>query len=178
MDHIEPSFRVLDVACGTGALALTMAGKASHVTGIDLSEENIAAANRSARRSGKTNIRFEIRDAGDLSCYVDKQFDLAVTSMAIHQFDPDIAVLVLSEMKRIARRLVITDYSQPMPRSWGRSVAWGIERLAGGDHYRNFRLYMQLGGIHHFTRKAGIIMTSEVIRGGGVFIVAYCKGDI
>ena len=47
----------------------------------------------------------------------------------------------------------------------------GIERLAGGEHYRNFRTYMQLGGIHHFTRQTGITAVSKVIRGGGVFVV-------
>jgi hypothetical protein len=96
---------------------------------------------------------------------------MAVTSMAVHQFDSDLAVKVLAEMKRIARRVLIVDYNHPMPRGWGRSVAWGIERIAGGEHYRNFRSYMRLGGIHHFTRQAGIAVVSEVIRAGGVFVV-------
>jgi 2-polyprenyl-3-methyl-5-hydroxy-6-metoxy-1,4-benzoquinol methylase len=174
--HVEPSHRILDVACGTGALALAMACKAGHVTGIDLSKENIAAAKQTARRRGADNVIFELRDAGDLSCYARNEFDIAVTSMAVHQFDADLAVKILAEMRRIARTLILADYNHHMPRGWGRSVAWGIERLAGGDHFRNFRTYMQRGGIHHFARQAGIILVSEVIRGGGVFVVAVSEG--
>jgi len=36
---ILPGEKVIDIACGTGALSLTMARNAGHVTGIDLSED-------------------------------------------------------------------------------------------------------------------------------------------
>ena len=147
------------------------ANKAGHVTGIDLLEEHIAAAQQTARRRRVDNVAFELRDAEDLSCYADDAFDIAVTSMAVHQFDADLAVKVLIQMKRVARRLIIADYNHHMPHWWGGSVAWGIERMAGGDHFRNFRTYMMLGGIHYFIRQAGIRLKTEDIRGGGVFVV-------
>jgi SAM-dependent methyltransferase len=170
--HLRPSDDILDVACGTGALATIMARKARHITGIDLSDEYIAAAQCRIGRKGIKNVIFEVRDAGNLSDYENKQFDLAVTSMAVHQFDSSLAVKILAEMKRIAARVIIADYNHHMPRRWGRSVAWSIEYLAGGDHYRNFRTYMRLGGIHYFARQSGIYILSEEIRGGGVFLVA------
>jgi len=169
--YVKPDDRVIDIACGTGALALAMAGRAGHVTGIDLAEGNITAAKQSARRRGADNVIFELRDAGDLSYYADNAFDLAVTSMAVHQFDAGLAVKILTEMKRIARRLIIADYNHHMVRGWGRPMAWGIERMAGGDHYRNFKTYMQRGGIHHFAKLAGITLNELEIRGGGVFVV-------
>jgi SAM-dependent methyltransferase len=172
--HVEPSHRVIDIACGTGALALAIARKASHVTGIDLSEEAIAAAQRTADRRGTGNVLFETRDAGDLSCFRSGEFDIAVTSMAVHQFDAGIALKILSEMRRISRRVIIIDYNHLMPGGWRRSTAWGMEFLAGGDHYRNFRIFMQRGGISHFIGLAEMTLTSEVIRGGGVFVVARC----
>jgi len=170
--HIRPSLRVIDVACGSGALAIAIAQKARLVTGIDLSDENIAAAKREARRRRIENVLFEVRDAGSLSLYTDKEFDIALTSMAVHQFNADLAVRILAEMKRIARQVIIADYNHHMPRGWGRSLARTIERMAGGEHYRNFRTYMQLGGIHYFTRQSGITLISEVVRGRGVFVVA------
>jgi SAM-dependent methyltransferase len=163
--------RVLDIACGTGALALTLAEKAVHVTGIDLNEESIAAARMSARRRETSNVLFEVKDASDLSCYGDKSFDVALTSMAVHQFDADLAIKILMEMKRIAYRVIVVDYNHHMPVGWGRRVAWGIERFAGGEHYRNFRVYMKKGGMHYFAREAAIKVKSEVLRGGGVFVV-------
>ncbi len=102
-EHSKASDRVLDIACGTGALALALAKKAAHVTGIDLSADNIAAARRTSRRKGIANTLFEVHDASDLSCYRDNEFDVAVTSMAIHQFNAALAVKILSEMHRIAR---------------------------------------------------------------------------
>jgi len=174
--HVEPAHRVLDVACGTGALALAIAGKARHVTGIDLSEEVIAVAQRMARRRGTGNVLFETRDAADLSCYTSNEFDIAITSMAVHQFDASVAVKILAGMRRISRRVIIIDYNHQMPRGWRRSLAWGIERMAGGEHYRNFRVYTEKGGIHFFAREAWMSISSEELRGGGVFVVARCDG--
>ncbi|MBN1415202.1 MAG: class I SAM-dependent methyltransferase [Bacteroidales bacterium] len=177
LEHVEPSHHVLDVACGTGALALVMACRARRVTGIDLSAGHILAARRMAWRRGLTNAVFELRDAGNLSCYTDKEFDLAVTSMAVHQFNADLSVRVLSEMKRIANRIMIIDYNHHLPRGWGRSVIWGIERFAGCEHYRNFRTYMRNGGIHYVCRQAGIKLSSEVMKSGGVFVIALSDTD-
>jgi ubiquinone/menaquinone biosynthesis C-methylase UbiE len=172
LEHVEPSLRVLDIACGTGALAIAIAQKAGHVTGIDLSEEAIAAARRMAQRRGINNVTFAVHDAGDLSLYAENEFDIAVTSMAIHQFDAELAVKILIGMKRVARRLILVDYNHHMQHGWRRSLAWAIERLTRGDHYRNFRIYIKKGGILYFARQAGINLKSLEIKGGGVFVVA------
>jgi ubiquinone/menaquinone biosynthesis C-methylase UbiE len=174
VEHIDPSHRVIDVACGTGALSLAMAEKARHVTGIDLSEDMIITAQRTAQRRGATNVSFRLHDASDLSRYRDGEFDLAVTSMAIHQFETQLAIKILAEMKRISGRVIIADYNQNMPAGLSRRIAWGIERMAGGDHYRNFRVYMQNGGAGWFVKQAGMMVVSEKVR-GGVFAVLKCE---
>jgi len=172
--NIEASDRVLDIACGTGSLSLAMAKKAEFATGIDLSEEIIATANRSAKRNGVKNVKFEYRDASDLTCYKDNEFDIAVTSMAIHQFDADLAIRILMEMKRIASKQIIVDYNYPMPKGFSCALANGIEKLAGGDHYRNFRVYMSKGGIRYFLKQSGLSDKSSVLRGNGVFVIVVC----
>jgi SAM-dependent methyltransferase len=172
--HVNRGEKVIDIACGTGALAIEIAGKAGSVTAIDIDTEGIDAAVRTARRIGLANVSFKVLDASDLSCFADKSFDTAVTSMAIHQFDYELALKILREMKRIAGRVIIADYNYPMPQGWGRRIARGIERIAGGDHYRNFRVYMNKGGIPHFTEKAGLTVKSEAVRGSGVFVVVMC----
>ena len=173
-DQVEPSHHVIDVACGTGALSLAMAEKAMHVTGIDLSEDMIITAQRTAQRRGATNVSFELHDASDLSGYRDGEFDLAVTSMAIHQFEAELAIIILAEMKRISHRVIIADYNHNMPAGLSKRIAWGIERMAGGDHYRNFRIYMQNGGAPWFAKQAGMKIVSETVR-GGVFAVLKCE---
>jgi ubiquinone/menaquinone biosynthesis C-methylase UbiE len=175
LDNIDPSHRVIDVACGTGSLSLAIAGKAKSVTGIDLSEEMIGTASRSAKRRGITNVIFELRDASHLTEFKKDEFDVAVTTMAIHQFDAELAVKILSEMKRIASKVVIVDYNHPMPKGFSRSLAYGIERIAGGDHYRNFAVYMKKEGISYFTKRSGLLINSQHVRGNGVFLVSVCE---
>jgi len=170
--HIGPSDRIIDVACGTGALTMAMARSAAYVTGIDLSEDMIITARRAAERRGITNVTLELHDASDLSCYADKEFDVAVASMAMHQFEAGLAVKIFAEMGRIAKSVIIADYNSPMRRNIPAALSWSIEYMAAGDHYRNFRIYMQKGGISWLAEQAGLAIDTTATRGGGVFVVA------
>ena len=137
----------------------------------DRSEDMIITARRAARKGGTTNITFEMLDATDLSCYPDNNFDVAVSTMAMHQFDPETGIKVLREIKRLARRIIIADYNCPMrpgPAAW---LAYLIEYIAGGDHYRNFRQYMINGGLNKLAEEAGLSISSLGKKGSGVFIV-------
>lgn len=168
---IQPGEKVIDIACGTGALSLAMARHAGHVTGIDFSDDMISTARRTAQRRRIANVSFELLDATDLSCYPDLSFDVAVSTLAMHQFEPETAVKVLEEMRRLAKRIIVADYNCPMtpgPAAW---LAWGIERAARGDHYRNFGKYMARGGLSRLAAEAGLAITSGVNRGEGVFTI-------
>lgn len=62
---VEPGHRVLDVATGTGWVALAaaaMAGPRGTVVGIDLSPGMIARAREKARRRGLSNVAFRLGD--------------------------------------------------------------------------------------------------------------------
>ena len=173
--RIGPADRVIDIACGTGALTMAMARRALHVTGIDISEDMIITARRTSERRGINNITLELHDASDLSCYDDNQFDMAVASMAMHQFEAGLAVKILAEMGRIAKRVIIADYNCPMRRNLSAAAAWSIEYMAAGDHYRNFVIYMKNGGMPWLAGKAGLNTEAVEVRGGGVFLVVQAK---
>ncbi|MCU0461059.1 MAG: class I SAM-dependent methyltransferase [Bacteroidales bacterium] len=175
LEAIDPSATVIDIACGPGTLSLAMAQKANHVTGIDLDEKLISYASGTAGKKGIWNVSFALHDASDLSVYHDKKFDIAVTSMAIHQFPEDLAVKVLREMKRIAGKVIIADYNSPMPPGFSRTIAYGIERITKGDHHKNFRKYISRGGIGWFTAAAGLEIRSTIMKGNGVFTVVVCN---
>lgn len=174
LEAVDPSATVIDIACGPGTLSLAMAQKANHVTGIDLDEKLISFATGTARKKGIWNASFEVHDASDLSVYRDHAFDIAVTSMAVHQFPEELAVKVLREMKRIAGKVIIADYNYPMPPGFSRSIAYGIERITKGDHHKNFINYMSRGGIGWFADTAGLEIKSTTIKGNGVFTVVVC----
>ena len=173
--NITDSAKVIDIACGTGKLAMYISGKAGQVTGIDLDEKLIRYAHSRAKNKGLSNLTFKVQDATDLSVYNEGEFDIAVTSMAVHQFKEDLAINILREIKRISRKVIIADYNCPMPTGFSRSFAYCIERIASGDHHRNFMNYMSRGGISWFAGSAGLTIQSSEIRGNGVFTVAVCK---
>ncbi len=175
--RIDPEERVIDIACGPGTLAIDIARRANSVTAVDIEKDLINYASRRAARKGIANASFKVLDASDLSCFADNEFDVAVTSMAVHQFEPALAIKILYEMKRIASRVIIADYNCPMPAGIYRSVAYGIEKFAGGDHYRNFRNYMKAGGMEYFAREAGLSLISSEIRGGGVLSISVLIGQ-
>jgi len=173
--EINPGDTVLDIASGTGSLALSISQIAVEVTGIDLSEEMVDLANRMAGKRNKENIEFMLKDASDLSLFKEDDFNVAVTSMAIHQFDPSLAVRILKEMQRIARKVIIMDYNHPIRKIIPRVVVLAIERIAGGDHYRNFRNYNSEGGLDYFIQKAGLTLRKEKLSKGATFRIVVCE---
>jgi cyclopropane-fatty-acyl-phospholipid synthase len=64
---LEPGMKVLDIGCGWGGLALTLAQTAGvDVTGLTLSKEQLAVANDRARAMGLADrVRFHLRDYRD-----------------------------------------------------------------------------------------------------------------
>ncbi|MDW8290988.1 MAG: methyltransferase domain-containing protein [Armatimonadota bacterium] len=68
--------RVLDLACGTGNVAMRLAKLGYEVWGVDLSAPMVAEARRKAEEEG-LNIHYEVQDAAQLQLPV--QFDLVVS---------------------------------------------------------------------------------------------------
>lgn len=91
--------RVLDVACGTGVVALTAARKGATVSGLDLSPALIERARKNADIAGAT-IDFTEGDAEALP-YPDGAFDVVLSQFG-HIFAPRPAVVV-REMLRVLR---------------------------------------------------------------------------
>ena len=172
---IEPGQRVLDVACGHGTMALmTGLEKGCEVTGIDLEASKIAEARKAAAKKGLDNLRFLVMDATDLSPFGEKSFDVAVTSMAIHQFSPALGLQVLKEMKRVAHTVIVADYAWPLPGNLYGRLAKVIEWIAGGEHYRNFKLYQRNRGLDTLLEQAGLQGAERYRQGKGTMEVSLC----
>ena len=167
--------KIIDIACGPGTLATMFAENRVMTTAVDLDEDFIGYANELAEKKGMSNLRFEIRDASDLSVFKNGEFDVAVTSMSVHQFDAELAVSILTEMKRIAGMVVVGDYNYPLPSNYAGFLAKMIEWMAGGEHHSNFRTYNKLGGLNHFISTAGLNAERSSVRGNGVFRVIACR---
>jgi ubiquinone/menaquinone biosynthesis C-methylase UbiE len=74
---ITPGIRVLDVACGTGNLAIPAAKAGAIVTGVDIAPNLLEQARARATREG-VQVQFDEGDAEQLP-YPDAAFDLVVS---------------------------------------------------------------------------------------------------
>jgi ubiquinone/menaquinone biosynthesis C-methylase UbiE len=97
---LHPGDRLLDVACGSGQLALLAAKKGAKVTGVDIASNSIEAARGRARSEG-LDAKFDEGDAEELP-YGDENFDIVATIYgAMFAPRPD---RVASELVRVCRR--------------------------------------------------------------------------
>jgi ubiquinone/menaquinone biosynthesis C-methylase UbiE len=176
LKHISPDNRVLDVACGTGALALKIAAKAQHVTGIDLSESMISLAKSTQQKRKIPNTEFRVADATNLREFQDNEFDVGIMAMAVHQFPRPVAKQILLEMKRVAKALVILDYNYQMPRGFGKTFIRFIEWLAGGEHHKSFVDYMKNRGIYSIMEECSLkIIGKNTEKKSHFSIINCCK---
>jgi arsenite methyltransferase len=96
----QPGERVLEIGCGGGALLPAVAsavGPSGRVVGIDISQDQIAAAAR--RCSGQQNIELAVLDARRLP-YEPGSFDAFVAIQVIEYLDDPLQAL--TEMRRVA----------------------------------------------------------------------------
>jgi ubiquinone/menaquinone biosynthesis C-methylase UbiE len=143
----EPGVRWLDVATGTGAVALRAAQAGADVTGVDLAHGLVETARKLAAGQG-LRVRFDVGDAEELP-YADESFDVVSSSMGAI-FAPDHAAVAreLARLLPAGGRLgftawrpvtgfspVMRKYQPPPPEDADDSDDWGreeyVERLLG-----------------------------------------------
>lgn len=83
---------VLDVGCGGGILAESMAKKTAHVTGIDLSKKALKVADLHSLETGVA-VRYEMISAEDMAAREPGRYDV-VTCMEMLEHVPDPAGIV------------------------------------------------------------------------------------
>ena len=88
-----PGKRALDVGCGGGILAESMALRGAEVLGIDLSTKPLKVAQLHALEAGVTNLRYREVSAEDLAIEAPASFDV-VTAMEMLEHVPDPASVV------------------------------------------------------------------------------------
>jgi len=164
----DESMTVLDIGCGTGAHLEAYVDSGAECFGLDASP---AMLEQASTRLGETAI-LEIGDATALP-YRDSSFDFVFTSLFLHELDAETRGAALSEIARVARqdgRVLIIDYRAGPLRTKGyvtRSLSMVGERVAGRDHYRNWRAYLNSGGIPAASREVGLTVEHEKIVAGG-----------
>ncbi|HNW74714.1 MAG TPA: bifunctional demethylmenaquinone methyltransferase/2-methoxy-6-polyprenyl-1,4-benzoquinol methylase UbiE [Bacteroidales bacterium] len=106
---------ILDVACGTGDLALSLARlRPQRIVGIDISEKMLEIGRQKISRKGQEPvIRLQQGDAEHIP-FPDNTFDAVTVAFGVRNFD-DLG-LGLSEMRRVLRPggcMLILEFSHP-----------------------------------------------------------------
>ncbi len=132
--------RVLDVACGTGVVALTAARSGTRTSGVDLTPELVTRARDNASLM-KLEIDFKVGDAEELP-YGDASFDVVLSQFG-HMFAPrpDVCVKELFRVLAPGGTLafstwppelftgrmfaLIGSYGPPLPPGVSPPVQWG-----------------------------------------------------
>lgn len=127
---------MLDVGTGTGRAALILALGGAKVTAVDASEEMLAIARQRAAEQ-LTTIKFQRGDAHNLD-FADRSFD-CVVSFRVLMHTPQWKRCV-SELCRVAERLVIVDYPSATSVALFESLARRAMHAAGmkTEPYRVF----------------------------------------
>ena len=139
---LKPGMKVLDVACGTGNLAIPAARTGATVTGVDIAPNSVEQARENARREG-LSVQFDEGDAEALP-YGDASFDVVVTMFGA-MFAPR-PELVAAELKRVCRPggviamanwtptgfigkmfKIVSSHIPPVP-GMAPPVLWGVEQ--------------------------------------------------
>lgn len=150
---VGPEEKVLDVACGTGVVAITAALRGAIVCGLDLTPELLEHARENEKTAGCNAIEWTEGDAERLP-YADESFDVVLSQFG-HMFAPRPDV-TLSEMRRVLKpggRIAfatwppehfvgrffafVARHSPPAPQGAAPPPLWGVvsvvtERLSNG----------------------------------------------
>ncbi len=184
---LGPGSRVLDVATGTGDLAIELARRVApggEVVGSDFSEAMLARARTKPKPVG-AELRFEWGDALELP-FADGTFDAATVGFGARNFS-DLA-RGLAEMARVVRpggRVVVLEFTSPTraPLSlfyslWFDRVVPLLGRLLGDpDAYsylpNSVKRFPAPAGLAAELERAGLREIGYLLTAGGIVVIHF-----
>ena len=141
--------KVLEVGCGTGSNLMLYRQAGCSVYGIDLSPSMLEVAYTKLGEGAD----LQLGDASSMP-YQKNFFDLVIAMFLLHDMPSEIRPAVMREMIRVTKqegRILITDFHPgpiPFPKGWiYKAVILFLERVAGGEHFSNYRDFLSRQGI-------------------------------
>ena len=168
---------ILDVGCGTGSYLDFYKRYQCNLYGIDTSPAMMELAQQ---RLGDA-AELYLGSATEMP-YPDQTFNLVVSMLVIHEIEHSIRLAVLDEIKRVLKpdgRILLIDFN-PGPvdffEGWRtKAIVLLSEIAAGREHFRNFRHFMSINGLHHLIEIAGLTIVKQKVVGGGPLTLILLK---
>lgn len=155
---LRPGEQVLDVGCGTGALALAAAKQLATgdgVTGVDASEQMIAVARRKAATT-RLSVHFTVGTVEALP-FDPAQFDVVFSTLMLHHLPKPARENCLREVRRVlkpAGRLIVADFEAPARKQ--RGIAARLHRHGGVPAHEVAALLERSGFLISRTGELGV----------------------
>jgi len=150
--EIQP---VLDLCCGIGTQSRLLSQQDISVCGLDMDHELLSFAIRKY-----TEIPFVCGDAAELP-FTDNSFQGVILSYALHEKSPEARLRMLTEIRRVLKpqgRLLCLDFENPwnITSRLGRGLTFGIEKMAGREHFQNGQQFLREEGLRVFLKQNGL----------------------
>jgi ubiquinone/menaquinone biosynthesis C-methylase UbiE len=174
VSHVEEGQRVLDLGCGTGALALRAAGKGAWVKGIDVNPQMLEIARQRASEA-KLDERVQWAEMGvaELANEESASYDVVMAGLCFSELTVDEVRFALAQTRRMLEPgglLLVGD--EVVPDSLLRRAVNGLVRLP-----LSLLVYLWTQTTTHAVRdlpqrveKAGFVVESERLTNLGSFI--------
>ena len=166
---------ILDLCCGTGnQLKLLSKNGFKNLHCLDISRAMLKVA-----KKGGNPIAVHNEDATKTS-FEDASFDVVIISFAIHEKDRDTQEKLIEEARRLIKEdghILIVDFVfDDETTKLGRIGINFIERMAGGEHYSNFKGYIQNNGLASLVKDDKFKLVKDSRRAfNGVTVATYQK---
>jgi len=149
-------FPVLDICCGTGTQLHLLQSGGAKLIGLDISLSGLTYASHKYPR-----IPFVCADAASIP-FKEASFKGILISFSLHDKSPRVRDELMNEAKRLLKpggRIILVDFEQPwsIKSRAGSVFVYIIERLGGGDHFRNNRQFLRAGGLKAIVQKHDLI---------------------
>jgi demethylmenaquinone methyltransferase/2-methoxy-6-polyprenyl-1,4-benzoquinol methylase len=143
---------ILDLCCGTGnQIKLLSKYGFRNLYCLDISDSMLEIAKRS-----DSSIKIYNEDATKTN-FDNTSFDVVIISFAIHEKDRNTQQALINEAYRIIKKdglMLVVDYVfDNKTTKFGRILINIIERIAGREHHRNFKNYIQNKGLSSLIKK-------------------------
>lgn len=151
---------VLDICCGTGKQCRLIGDNGQKVIGLDIDSKMIEYA-----ASKYPCLPFVCADASHLP-FRKKSIRGIVISYALHEKTPEMRSRMLAEAERLLAPgglIILVDYEIPWNglSRFGNFFTWIIERLAGGEHYKNRNQFLKQGGLEGLIRQNKLVIVKK-----------------
>lgn len=153
--------KILDVGCGKGSQLFYFKRKFNNkifLFGIDINKDTIKKAKKRAKKYNFKDIKFLSSDAKNLP-FLDNYFNTVLISLLLHENEKEKAKSILNEAIRVLKNggeLILADFNSPLSKNFTGIIIGIIEFLVGKENYKNFKNYLEIGGLDYFLKNLKI----------------------